>query len=78
MYINTVVFVFMDHQTLTKDTWIVAVYVAVVQDERDAFKFSHLMKEFLYIYICIILHHVSGYYVSTLLIKRCFNSLSKQ
>lgn len=29
----------------TKDTWVVAVYVAVVQDEGDAFQFSHLRKQ---------------------------------
>lgn len=46
MRINTDVFVFPRHQlVLTKDTWVVAVYVAVVQDERDAFQFPHLRKQ---------------------------------
>lgn len=27
-----------------EDTWVVAVYVAVVQDERDALQFSHLKE----------------------------------
>lgn len=37
MYVNTDVFVFPDHQLLfTKDTRVVAVYAAVVQDEVDS------------------------------------------
>lgn len=45
-HINTDVFVFPHHQlVLTKDTWVVAVYAAAVQDERDAFKISHLRKK---------------------------------
>lgn len=49
MRINTDVLVFLRHQlVLTKDTWVVAVYVAVVQDERDAFQFPHLRKQVQY------------------------------
>lgn len=49
MRINTDVFVFPRHQlALTKDTWVVAVDVAVVQDERDAFQFPHLRKQVQY------------------------------
>lgn len=48
LYTNTDGSLFAEHQHVNpKDTWVVAVYVAVVQDEGDAFQFSDLKKQHL-------------------------------